>query len=127
KILGTLCFILFCACIYLVWLNNKNVNREKQEILSAFKNPRNAQEKKLQDTLNNLNGNTLLLTDSIFQSPIIISEPLQLNRDTLFIIAKSNMVIKSDTLFKGKAIEIQAASKYIYLENLVFEDFNTVI
>lgn len=127
KILGTLCFILFCACIYLVWLNNKNVNREKQEKLSAFKNPRNAQEKKLQDTLNNLNGNTLLLTDSIFQSPIIISEPLQLNRDTLFIIAKSNMVIKSDTLFKGKAIEIQAASKYIYLENLVFEDFNTVI
>jgi len=127
KILGTLCFLLLCACIYLIWLNNKNVNQEKQEKLSAFKNPRNAQEKKLQDTLNNLNGNTLVLTDSLFQSPIIISEPLQLNKDTLFIIAKNNMVIKSDSLFKGKAIEIQTVSKYVFLENLTFEDFNTVI
>lgn len=127
KILGTLCFLLFCACIYLIWLNNKNVNQEKQEKLSAFKNPRNAQEKKLQDTLNNLKGNTLVLTDSLFQSPIIISEPLQLNKDTLFIIAKNNMVIKSDTLFKGKAIEIQTVSKYVFLQNLTFEDFNTAI
>ncbi|TCD03921.1 PP2C family protein-serine/threonine phosphatase [Pedobacter psychroterrae] len=126
-ILGTLCFLLVCACIYLIWLNNKNVNQEKQEKLSPFKNPRNAQEKRLQDTLNNLKGNTLILTDSLFQSPITISEPLQLNRDTLFIIAKNNLVFKSDTLFKGKAIEIQTACKYIFLENLTFEDFNTVI
>ncbi len=127
KILGALCFILICSCIYLIWLNNKNVNNEQQQKLNTFKNPRNAQEKKLQDTLNNLNSDTLLLSSPFFQSPIIISEPLKLNRDTLFIIAKENMVVKSDSLFKGIAIEIQSASKYVSLENLTFQDFNTVI
>jgi serine/threonine protein phosphatase PrpC len=126
-VLGVLCLLLFGACGYLIWLNNKNVNKVVQQKLTPFKNPRNAQEKKLQDTLDNLKGNTLIIPDSLFQSPIVISEPLQFNRDTLIIIANKNMVIKSDSLFKGKAIEIMAASKYVSLENLTFEDFTTAI
>jgi hypothetical protein len=88
---------------------------------------RNPQELKLQDALNNLKGNTLTLTDSMFKSPIILTESLHFTKDSLFLIAKNQIVIKSDSAFRGNAMIIQSASSYVYLENLSFEDFNTAI
>lgn len=123
-LLSGLCLILLAACIYLFW--------QKHELSTSAPpvkttHSRNAQELKLQDALNNLKGNTLTLTDSMFKSPIILTESLHFTKDSLFLIAKNQIVIKSDSAFRGNAMIIQPASTYVYLENLSFEDFNTAI
>lgn len=125
--LAALCFLLLSFSIYLLYKVGKQANTIPQEKLAGIKIPQNAQEIKLQDTLSKLKGNTLILTDSLFKSPILLTEPLLFNKDTLYIKAKSNMIIKSDSAFKGNAIVVKPASKYILLENITFEGFNTAI
>ena len=126
--LVALCILLFSVNAWLLWQNHLNEKAATDRLkLSTIKPPRNVQEKKLQDTLNKLKGNMLILTDSLFKSPILITEPLQINRDTLYLIAQNGMVIKRDTSFKEIPIEIKPASKHVLLENFTFEDFNTVI
>ena len=126
--LVALCILLFSVNAWLLWQNHLNEKARTDQLkLNTIKPPRNVQEKKLQDTLNKLKGNMLILTDSLFKSPILITEPLQINRDTLYLIAQNGMVIKRDTTFKEIPIEIKPASKHVLLENFTFEDFNTVI
>ncbi|WP_316793643.1 protein phosphatase 2C domain-containing protein [Pedobacter frigoris] len=126
-LLSVLCLVFLLLSVYLLWQTSQQLNNVKQHRLTAAKNIRNPQEVKLQDTLNNLKGNVLILTDSLFKSPIILTEALLFNRDTLFIKAKTNMVLQSDSAFKGNAIIIKPAGKYIFLENLTFDHFNTAI
>jgi serine/threonine protein phosphatase PrpC len=126
--LVVLCILLFSVNAWLLWQNHINEKATTNQLkLNAIKPPRNVQEKKLQDTLNKLNGNMLILTDSLFKSPILITEPLQINRDTLYLIAEKGIVIKRDTSFREIPIAIKPASKHVLLENFTFEDFNTVI
>ncbi|HMI01527.1 MAG TPA: protein phosphatase 2C domain-containing protein [Pedobacter sp.] len=123
-----LCLSLLAVNAWLLWQNHVNEKASTDQLkLNAIKPPRNVQEKKLQDTLNKLKGNMLILTDSLFKSPILITEPLQINRDTLYLIAQNGMVIKRDTSFSEIPIAIKPASKHVLLENFTFEDFNTVI
>ncbi|NQX43212.1 Serine/threonine protein phosphatase PrpC [Pedobacter steynii] len=123
-LLSGLCLILLAACVYLFWQKHQLSN---PSLPVKTVHSRNAQELKLQDALNNLKGNTLTLTDSVFKSPIILTESLHFTKDSLFLIAKNQIVIKSDSAFRGNAMIIQSASSYVYLENLTFEDFNTAI
>lgn len=126
--LSALCVILMAVNAWLLWQNYNNENRNiDNQKLGTIKPPRNSQEKKLQDTLNKLTGNMLILTDSLFKSPILITEPLQINKDTLYMIAKKGIIIKRDTSFSEIPIEIKPASKHVLLENFTFEDFNTAI
>jgi serine/threonine protein phosphatase PrpC len=126
--LVVLCILLLSVNAWLLWQNHltEKAGTDKMR-LSMAKPPRNAQEKKLQDTLNKLEGNMLILKDSLFKSPILITEPLQINKDTLYLIAEKGMVIKRDTSFREVPIEIKPATKHLLLENFTFEDFNTVI
>lgn len=123
-LLSGLCLMLLAACVYLFWQKHQLSNPPPPV---KIVHSRNAQELKLQEALNNLKGNTLTLTDSMFKSPIILTESLHFTKDSLFLIAKNQIVIKSDTAFRGNAMIIQSASSYVYLENLSFEDFNTAI
>ncbi|HKG06587.1 MAG TPA: PP2C family serine/threonine-protein phosphatase [Pedobacter sp.] len=124
----SLCFILLAVVVYLLWENHiRTTNTTDQQKLSIIKPPRNLQEKKLQDTLNKMTGNILILKDSIWKSPILITEPLQFNRDTIYLIAENRIIIKRDTSFNEIPIQIRPASKHVLLENFTFEDFNTVI
>ncbi|TKC06980.1 protein phosphatase 2C domain-containing protein [Pedobacter frigoris] len=126
-LLSVLCLVFLLLSVYLLWQTSQQLNNVKQHRLTATKNIRNPQEVKLQDTINNVKGNVLILSDSLFKSPIILTEALLINRDTLFIKAKGNIAIQSDSAFKGSAIVVKPAGKYIYLENLTFDHFNTAI
>lgn len=126
--LSALCLLLLAINAWLLWQNYSNENRSiNNQKLRMIKPPRNSQEKKLQDTLNKLSGNVMILTDSLFKSPILITEPLQINRDTLYLIAQRGIIIKRDTSFSEIPIEIKPVSKHVLLENFTFEDFNTAI
>lgn len=126
-ILSVLCLILLAFSLYMLWQNHIRANSIKQQKLSALEPIRNAQETKLQDTINKLVGNTLIISDSLFKSPIILNEDIHFNKDTLFIIAKTPIIIRSDSAYKGSAVSIKPISKYVYLENITFENFPTAI
>ncbi|MES2455550.1 MAG: protein phosphatase 2C domain-containing protein [Bacteroidota bacterium] len=125
-LLAVLCVLLLAVVVYLLWQNNR-ASTALDKPLTITKPPRNPQEKKLQDTLNRMTSNTLILTDSLFKSPILITEPLQIKRDTLYLIAAKGITIKRDSSFHKAPIEVTFTNKHLSLENFTFEDFNTVI
>ncbi|AOM79707.1 PP2C family protein-serine/threonine phosphatase [Pedobacter steynii] len=125
-LLSALCLILLVACIYLFW-QKYQLSYSKEPLPVKTGNGKNAQEIKLQEALHQLKGNTLILSDSIFKSPIILTESLQFEKDSLFLISKNQITIKSDSAFRGNAMIIQSANNYVYLENITFQDFNTAI
>jgi len=126
-LLSVFCLILLAFSLYMLWENHNRANSIKQQKLLALQPIRNVQETKLQDTINKLVGNTLVISDSLFKSPIILNEDIHFNKDTLFIIAKTPIIIRSDSAYKGSAVSIKPISKYVYLENITFENFPTAI
>ena len=127
SVLALLCVILAGLAAYFFWQYHRSADSIIQQGLNTEKPERNAQEIKLQDTLNRMKGNILIINDSLFTSPILLTEELVFNRDTLFIKAQKELVIRADTSFKGNAIVVKPAGKYIFLENLSFENFGTAI
>jgi serine/threonine protein phosphatase PrpC len=85
-----------------------------------------SQAAKLQDTLNKLSGNILILNDSVFKSPIVISSPISITRDSLYLKAEGHIVLKSDTGYTGQPFFIAPANKSVLLENFSFENFKDI-
>jgi serine/threonine protein phosphatase PrpC len=108
------------------WLNYQL----KQTPVKAFVAPvkvKNAEETKLQDTINKLKGNTLILSDVDFKQPIVLSDTLHINRDSLYIKAKGNIIFKRDSAYAGPGISLAAGSKYIVLDSISFDGFKVAI
>lgn len=123
-ILGVLCLALLASSVWLYQQWQKNKPAEK---VIATRAPRNEQEILLQDAFNNAKGDTLVLSDSIFKSPIIISDTLFIKDDSVFIKTKGNIVLQRDTAYHGPAIIISPTAKITVLDSLQFNDFPTAI
>jgi serine/threonine protein phosphatase PrpC len=93
---------------------------------SLVKKPRNAQEVKLQQAIDQLKGHVLVL-DTAYKSPIIISEAIAINKDSLLIKAKGDIVLQSDSAYTGPAFILSAKSKNLQLDSLSFRNFQTGI
>ena len=87
---------------------------------------RSLEQVKLQDTLDKLQGNILILSDSIFKSPIVINEPLRISRDSLYIRAESKIILQSDSSYSGEPFAIALTNKSILIENIDFQRFKNV-
>ena len=87
---------------------------------------RNSQEQLLQDAFDHAPGDTLVLSDSIFKSPVLISDTLRLRKDTLYVIAKG-IVLQADSGYKGAAITMLSQSRLLKLDSLQFKGFATAI
>lgn len=86
---------------------------------------RSPEQIKLQDTLDKLNGNILVLSDTLFKAPVVISEPLQIRRDSLYIKAEHQLILTSDSLYTGEPLIIATSNKSILLENINFRNFKS--
>ncbi|WP_431199962.1 hypothetical protein ACRQ5D_15895 [Mucilaginibacter sp. P25] len=84
-------------------------------------------ELKLQDTINKLKGHTLLLSAADFQQPIVLSDTLHINKDSLYIKTKGAVVFKKDSTYSGPAIALAANCKYVVLDSVAFDGFRTAI
>jgi hypothetical protein len=123
-ILGLICLGLLASSVWLYQQWQKNKPAEK---VTTTRAPRNEQELLLQDAFDNAKGHTLVLSDSIFKSPIIISDTLFIKDDSVFIKAKGNIVLQRDTAYHGPAIVISPTAKLTVLDSLQFNDFATAI
>ncbi len=120
-----LCLILLGTTLLLYFQNKQKPKDEVPNIVSV-KRERNSQEQLLQDAFNHVTNDTLVLSDSVFKSPIIISDTLKIKRDSLFIIGKG-IVLQADSNYKGPALAINPQSKLISLDSVQFKGFTTAI
>ncbi|WEK21700.1 MAG: protein phosphatase 2C domain-containing protein [Candidatus Pedobacter colombiensis] len=120
-------FVVLAAITYFLWKQSSgDTNNEPHPKVDSTLYAKNAQALKLQDTLNKLTGNILILDDSVFKSPILISEPIKITRDSLYLKASGKITLKSDSGYKGQPFLIEATNKSVLLENFTLENFDTV-
>jgi len=114
------------AYLYLEWQPKPNPVEQTIPI-PPVKKPVSALQLKLQNALDNLKGNVLVLADTAYKTPIVISEAIQINRDTLLIKSTGNIIFQSDSGYEGGAIKLAARCKIITLDSLSFHNFKTGI
>jgi hypothetical protein len=125
-ILGVICLALLASSIwfYMQW---QKYAPAKAVVVESKKSPRNEQELLLQDAFNNAKGGKLVLSDSIFKSPIIITDTLFIKADSLYVKAKGKIILQRDTAYHGPAIVISPSAKITMLDSLQFNGFTTAI
>ncbi len=119
-----LCIILLGSTIFF-YFENQGKSPDQVVNIDTAKSQRNTQEKLLQDAFDHA-GDTLVLSDSVFKSPILISDTLRIKRDSLFVIAKG-MILQADSNYNGPALVIHSQTKITGLDSLQFKGFKTAI
>ncbi|HXI00998.1 MAG TPA: protein phosphatase 2C domain-containing protein [Sphingobacteriaceae bacterium] len=117
--------LFFLITSLLLWKQKRTNSDDKEVLVTQVLDTRNPQEIKLQAEINALAGDTLLLTDSLYTQPIIISDTLLIKKDSLYIKTKGKIVLKRDSAYLGPAISLASSCKSIVIDNLTFQDFNT--
>lgn len=126
-LLSLICIGLLACSLYLLWELGKREKMAKTKSSLPLIESRSPSEIQLQEAINTLQGDTLILNDSIYTQPILITDTLQISTDTLYILARGKIVFKSDSTYKGPALLILPQSRQVVLDGLVFEDFDVGI
>ncbi|MBB6109054.1 Serine/threonine protein phosphatase PrpC [Mucilaginibacter lappiensis] len=108
------------------WLNYQLKQNPVKTYVTHVK-VKNAQEIKLQDTINKLKGKTLILSAADYPEPIVLTDSLHIDGDSLYIKAKGNILFKRDSLYHGPALTLAATCKFIVLDSVAFEGFKITI
>jgi len=93
-------------------------------ILPAKKIP-GKEEIKLQQIINNAKAQSIILTDTAFVGPVIINQPIIIDKDSLLLKAKGNIILQCDTGYNGPAIILSSKCRHIVLDSLSFSGFTT--
>lgn len=124
-LLSILSIGLLLSTIYLLWLRGQGAVTDSQ--MTVADTARTVAETDFSKLVSSFTGDTLVLSDSIYTEPIIFTGPINLNRDTLYILSRGNIVMKSDSSFAGPAFFIPATAKAIVFNGLTFDGFNVGI
>lgn len=125
-ILSVLCLIFLASTLYLLWQNvrvKKNVRTGTLPEVRA----RNAQETALQNAIDTLTGDTLVLSDTKFSNRIIVSDTLHINRYSLYIRTEGDVILESDSLYRGPAFILSPECRYIVMDSLAFLNFDVAV
>jgi serine/threonine protein phosphatase PrpC len=88
--------------------------------------PQGAAEKALRDTIKKFSSkDTSFIKASVFKSPVVISATLNLDKDSLYIKGKGEVVLKCDSGYHGPAFKVNPKCKNLVIDNLVFDGFDT--
>lgn len=119
--LSVLSLVLVGVIGYLLWTKNKG---EEKENSSPAVFVENETERKLVDTIQNLDGNTLVLFDSLFQSPIVLSDTLLVAKDSFRLSGRGNVVWQAAVGYNGPAIEVAKELLDVFIDSITFKNFN---
>jgi serine/threonine protein phosphatase PrpC len=127
-LLSALCLLFLGTTIWLFLYHTAEGTKLEQPgtvLVTPIKPGLNPQEKKISDMLLSLKGDTLLLADTVFKVPVHLSQALTIDRDTLILKTKGNIVFQSDSAYKGPALILSPKCKYVKIDQLVLENFET--
>ena len=123
---GIIILLAMTSILLALWvIFGQKIISPKAAAETATSNQRNAQEIKLQDALNKLTGDTLLLTAADYPQPILISDTLLIQQDTLLIKTKGSIVFRANQGYGGPGLLLAPTCKLITLDSLVLENFDT--
>ncbi|HVK98129.1 MAG TPA: protein phosphatase 2C domain-containing protein, partial [Flavisolibacter sp.] len=120
-ILTLLCLLLTAGLIWL-WMQKESGNEEPNHLIKSSVNEAEA---KLVNALQSSDSSVFYI-DSTYTSPVFISDTILINRDSLHINGNGVTLIR-DSSFSGPAIVIDANSRFVLLENIVFKNFDVAI
>ncbi len=123
-IFGLLSLIFLCTTVWLyMQLNGK---QSQQVILSdtAATHQPGAMQIKLQNAINAVKGDTLTLSDTAYKTPILISDSLTIDKDTLYIKTKGNIRLQRDSAYSGPGLILNQTCKCLVIDGLQLQDFN---
>jgi len=126
-LLSVLCLLFLASTAWLFFTNPPVKLKDSGSLNPVPVKALNASEKLLADTLAKLKGDTLKLTAAMFSTPVRVSKSIAINRDTLFIQTAGDVILQADSGFKGPAFSLAANCKYVVLDQLVLENFETGI
>ena len=105
----------------------KSPNQPEKDSLAEVARPGNIQELKLQNAIDHNKGKLLVLSDTAFKNPLIISRSIVINRDSLVIKAKGNIIFQSDSGFKRPAFVLSINTKNVTIDSVSFKNFSVAI
>jgi serine/threonine protein phosphatase PrpC len=113
-----------------VWLYTQLNGKQNQQLplsdTTVTKQP-GAMQIKLQNAINTVKGDTLILSDTAYKAPILISDSLTIDKDTLYIKTQGNIRLQRDSVYAGPAINLGSRCKNIIINNLIIQGFNNGI
>jgi serine/threonine protein phosphatase PrpC len=121
-ILAVLCLIFLSTTLLLFF--RSHTDHPVQPVAVPVLNP---QEKLLQDMLAKVKGDTLLLSGTVFKTPVVLSKGLYINRDTLIIKTDGNVILRRGPAYRGPALILSPLCSYIAVDQLVITGFETGI
>ncbi|QXV64139.1 serine/threonine-protein phosphatase [Mucilaginibacter sp. 21P] len=124
-ILGLLCLLFLGSTVWL-FIKGQTPAKVTKPIADTAK-LRNDNEVKLQDAIDAFKGDTLVLTDTAFKQPVMLTDTLHIDQDTLYLKTKGNFVVQRDTAYHGPALALGGKAKVIVIENLKFKDFDVAV
>ena len=119
-----LLMLIFLAASVYEYLQNRN-NEALEPVQSAVpvKKTRNKQEIKLQQAIDQAKGHILFLSDTSYTAPVLISEAIKINKDSLTIKAKGKIVLQSDSGYTGPAFQLSSKLKNVVLDSISLVNF----
>lgn len=122
-ILSILMLVFLATTVWQFLQNRVNEVKPSVQIVIPAKKPGNKQEIKLQQAIDKAMGHTLILSDTAYTNPILISDAIQISKDTLLIKAKGKIVLQCDSGYNGAAFNLSLKCKNIILDSLSFNSF----
>lgn len=124
-IFALLALVFLCSTIWLYTQKQRTAEPAAVAKIDspAVAKPANVQEAKLQAAIDSVKGNVLILTDSVFKSPVVISRAVLINKDTLFIKTKGNVQLLCDSGYNGAALSLTPKCKMVMLDSLAISNF----
>jgi len=125
RFLAVLCFLLLAAVAWFIY-NDYFKDRDKKEIIiepSAI--TRNAQLIRLSDSIRSTTSKIISLRNLFGNNPrVVINDSMLIKNDSL-VIHGNGVTLTADSVYNDAAFIFFPECKYVLLDSLTFENFNT--
>lgn len=125
RFLVVLCFILIAALAWFIYNGYFKNDTNKEIIIDPPAVTRNAQVLELADSIRNTSSKIISLKNLFGNNPrIVINDSLLIKNDSL-IIHGNNATLIADSMYNDAAFVFFPECKYVLLDSVTFENFNT--
>lgn len=119
--LAALSALLLIALLWNIWRKPT-----ADELIMPMQRDRHPQEQKLVDALKGSPTANFSLSTAAIGSVVPISDTIFIERDSLHING-NGVILAGDSLFRGPVFVVAPTCRYLLLENMTLQDFNTAI
>lgn len=120
-----LCLLIVAAFLWILYQNYQNKKSHDEEVKNVVipKKQRTPEEQRFIDSINGNKTSEVFVLNTPESRSIVITDSIIINTDSLHIIGNGVTLI-SDTAYRGPALTVSPACKYLLLDSLTLENFD---